>query len=158
MNNGQRGLSAILRPLGTGVTVTAAPSVADLLADPRPAARSAALHEQGLADRAGLAWVLDRVEAWCTSTPPAPRRSSRLPRRGRAPAVRRRRGARGVPAGPDPRRTGGAGAALDLVAGSPELWSRRRRGLRALRTDLGRMRVLDELGRHREAAAVGEAS
>ena len=47
--------------------------------------------------------------------------------------------------------------ALDFIARARRGWSEAGQRLPALRSDLGRMQVLDDLGRHEEAAAVGEA-
>ncbi len=48
-------------------------------------------------------------------------------------------------------------AALQLIDGARALWLAAGMLLSAWRTDLGRMHVLDDLGRHSEAIAVGEA-
>ncbi len=48
-------------------------------------------------------------------------------------------------------------ASMELVEGARALWWEAGEPLAALRTDLGRMQVLDDLGRHPEALAVGEA-
>ncbi len=47
-------------------------------------------------------------------------------------------------------------AALELIAEARRLWLADGRPLQAARTDLGRMQILDDLGRHREALVVGE--
>lgn len=46
--------------------------------------------------------------------------------------------------------------ALQLIGEARDLWTRDENALAALRTDLGRMHVLDDLGRHQEAMEVGE--
>ncbi|ANH39857.1 CHAT domain protein [Nocardioides dokdonensis FR1436] len=46
--------------------------------------------------------------------------------------------------------------ALRLIADARALWAEDGHALAALRTDLGRMHVLDDLGRHQEAIDVGE--
>ncbi len=48
-------------------------------------------------------------------------------------------------------------ASMTLVGAARALWWEAGELLQALRTDLGRMHVLDDLGRHREALDVGEA-
>lgn len=52
---------------------------------------------------------------------------------------------------------GHLGAALELIDRARDLWLAAGEQLSAWRTDLGRMHVLDDLGRHAEAIAVGEA-
>ncbi len=138
--------------------VTGAPSVAGLLADPTPASRLAALHAQGLADRAGLTWVLDRVDELVHVDPA---RAEDLIALCLVAAEHQPSDAVVARATYQHARIraerGELESALDLIARAQELWSRSGEALSALRTDLGRMQILDDLGRHREAAAVGEA-
>ena len=47
--------------------------------------------------------------------------------------------------------------ALQLIEAARRLWSTHGSPLSAARTDLGRMQILDDLGRHREALGVGES-
>ncbi len=47
--------------------------------------------------------------------------------------------------------------ALGLVEQARSMWLRAQEPLSALRTDLGRMQILDDLGRHADAVATGEA-
>ena len=133
-------------------------AVADLLAAAAPAARLSHLRAEGLADETGLSWLLDRAQELVHDEPAMAEelaelcdlaagelglgtvsaRSAYL--RGRVYAER-----------------GELGQALDFIEHARSSWAEAGQPLAALRSDLGRMQVLDDLGRHRESAAVGEA-
>jgi CHAT domain-containing protein len=133
-------------------------AVGDLLAAATSAARLAHLRAEGLADESGLDWLLDRVQELVHDEPGMAdelaelcclaaaelglgavcARSCYL--RGRVHAER-----------------GELGAALEFIDRARRGWSAAGQHLAALRSDLGRMHVLDDLGRHGDAVAVGEA-
>ncbi|MGH9185674.1 MAG: CHAT domain-containing protein [Acidimicrobiales bacterium] len=136
-------------PRATGVT--------DLLRPPSDAARLAHLHSEGLVDEVGLAWVLDGVEELVHDDPAAADDLAALCDTAARPlsldAISAR--ARYLRARVQAER-GELDRALTLIEDARALWWGTADHLRALRTDLGRMQVLDDLGRHGDAAAVGQ--
>jgi tetratricopeptide (TPR) repeat protein len=138
--------------------VASGTAVADLLAARTPADRLSHLRAEGLADESGLSWLLDRAQELVHDEPSMAEdlaelcdlaadglalgavsaRSAYL--RGRVYAER-----------------GELGQALDFIERARSGWAAAGQPLAALRSDLGRMQVLDDLGRHQESAAVGEA-
>lgn len=129
-------------------------SLDDLLAVPGAAERRALLAERGLIDEAGLSGVLDRVEELVHDNPRTASELAELVESSasRWPPVRAR--ARYLRARVLAER-GELDAALALIHSARTEWWDAGLHLAALRTDLGRMQVLDDLGRHRDAVAVG---
>lgn len=134
-----------------------ASAVAGLLAEAGTPARLAYLRTQGLADADGLSWVLDRVEELVHDEPVAAVELTLLceaatagdlvPVRARARYLRARVHAE----------RGELDTALALIEDAHSLYWQAGERISALRTDLGRMHVLDDLGRHAEAVELGEA-
>ncbi len=140
------------------MTVDQGTSLAELMAPPTHGERMASVRAAGLVDVAGVQWLLDQSEAQLHVTPTAAADALAV--------VVDRATHLGLP-----RHEGQAHyllarilaerGELDEAVGRIE----RARGrfkaggaaLQAARTDLGRMQILDDLGRHTEAAAVGEA-
>lgn len=132
--------------------------VADLLSPRSDAARLGHLRSEGLDDHSGLDWVLDRAEDLVHHDPAAAEELCRLCALAAAPAafvgIRARASylrARIVT------ERGDLETGLALVQRARDLWVQAGQPVDALRTDLGRMSILDDLGRHAEALAVGEA-
>jgi CHAT domain-containing protein len=140
------------------VAIASPAVVNDLLAAATTTGRLAHLRTEGLADETGLDWLLDRAQELIHDEPGMAyelaelceaaaaeldlgvvhARSSYL--RGRIHAER-----------------GEFDRALEFIDRARRGWSEAGQWLAALRSDLGRMHVLDDLGRHADAAAVGEA-
>ncbi len=133
-----------------------ASAVADLLAEPTVQARLAHLRGQGLADESGLSWVLDRVEELVHGEPVAAVELTELCEAAAGPLASIRARAHYLRARVHAER-GELDTALSLIGDARALWWQAGERLPALRTDLGRMHVLDDLGRHTEAVEVGEA-
>jgi CHAT domain-containing protein/tetratricopeptide (TPR) repeat protein len=132
--------------------------VNDLLRAPTVGGRLQTLRAEGLHDETGLSWLLDRVEelvheepslaeqlgALCIAAADEAHLHSVLARANywsaRVAAER-----------------GELEAALTLIDSARASWSAAGEELSALRTELGRMHILDDLGRHAEAVAVGDA-
>ena len=138
--------------------MTALPSaaVADLLGQPTDEARRRHLIAEGLADLEGLSWILDRSQELVHDDPEAATQLADLAD-GVAddlglPVVSAR--ARYLVARVHAER-GEPDRALTLIDQARDLWRGAGQPLQALRTDLGRMQILDDLGRHRDAAATG---
>ena len=140
------------------MTVEHAPSLEDLMAPPTNAGRAALIEDAGLADGPGLDWLLEQAEqrlhldpatAECTLGVVEARATALGLRaiEGRAHYLHARILAeRGD--------LEAAIAAIDLARAGFQSGGAT---LQAARTDLGRMQILDDLGRHAEALAVGEA-
>lgn len=140
------------------MTFSAAFGVTDLLVAPTDTDRLAHLHDVGLADEDGLGWVLDRVEELVHDEPGAADELARLCDASAgvmaldAVAARARYLRARVHA-----ERGDLERALELIAQARAGWWRIGRHVSALRTDLGRMQILDDMGLHHEAASLGEA-
>ncbi len=130
---------------------------ADLLGGGSLPDRLGYLDEHGLASGEGLSWILDRAEELVHLKPGDADELARLcdasasalglPRiTGRARYLTARVCAE----------RGELEQALALIAEAHDAWLFAGDGLSAIRTNLGRMGVLDDLGRHRESASVGE--
>jgi tetratricopeptide (TPR) repeat protein len=139
------------------VSVSSPTAVADLLAAPTSAARLAHLRAEGLADETGLDWLLDRVQELVHDEPGM---ADELAELCEAAAAELRLGAIGARScylrGRVHAERGEFDRALDFIDRARQGWSDAGQPLAALRSDLGRMHVLDDLGRHRDAAGVGE--
>jgi tetratricopeptide (TPR) repeat protein len=131
--------------------------VSRLLSESTTAARLRRLEQECLADVAGLTWLLDRVEEMVHDDPAVADELAELCAAGAGPA-----GLPAVSARAHYLRArvhaerGELDRALELIAAARAGWLASGRPVSALRTDLGRMQVLDDLGRHRDAAALGE--
>ncbi len=125
-----------------------------LLAPATAAARLARLAEEGLADEVGLTFVLDRVEELVHESPKAADDLAAVVESAASPWPTLLARARYLHARVLAER-GELDAALALIGQARTGWWDAGQRLSALRTDLGRMQVLDDLGRHREAAAAG---
>src|SRR5580765_2700778 len=140
------------------MAVTESASVADLISGTTIAAQLAHLRAQGLLDETGLGWVLDRAEELVHGEPAVAERLA-----GLCSAAAEAAGL----AGPAARSSylqaricaerGDLVEGLRLIAAARQHWLQDGQRLQAMRTDLGRMQVLDDLGRHAEAVAVGDA-
>ena len=132
--------------------------VEDLLAAPTGPAHLACLSAEGLADEAGLDWLLDRAQELVHDEP-----SMADELAGLCESAATELGLGAVSArscylrGRVCAERGELNRALDLIDRARRGWSDAGQRLAALRSDLGRMHVLDDLGRHADAAAVGEA-
>ena len=130
--------------------------VGDLLVGGSDAERLAHLRSEGLADASGLHWVMGRAQELVHDDPQAPRpsagcatgppmswscRVSAKVRYLQAQIVTDR---------------GDLEDGLRLIGLARERWRRAGQPTAALRTELGRMQILDDLGRHSEALAVGQ--
>ena len=129
----------------------------DLLRVPSVASRLEYLAEQGMHTDEGLGWVLDRAEELMRSRPQEADELARLcdvaagplglaAHSGRALYLRARLCAE----------RGELDAALATIDDARQAWVRAGDQLAALRTQLGRMGVLDNMGRHDESACVGK--
>lgn len=140
------------------MTLSSASGIADLLAAPTEADRLAHLRSEGLANESGLSWVLDRADELVHDDPAAARELAELCDTAGAllelPTTCAR--ARYLRARIHAER-GELSHALDLIEQARAGWWQAGQYAAALRTDLGRMKVLDDLGRHVDAATVGEA-
>lgn len=138
------------------MTESLSASVGDLLALPTDGARLQHLQDEGLADSAGLDWVLDRASELVHDNPEAASQLAQLCDAAAqqsalaSPSARARYLLARVHAD-----RGQPDRALELIEGARELWWGAGQQLQALRTDLGRMQILDDLGRHGDALAVG---
>lgn len=132
--------------------------MADLLAAPASSARLALLRTEGLADETGLDWLLDRVQELIHDEPAM---ADELAELCEAAACQLDLGAVGARScylrGRVYAERGEFDRALDFIGRARSGWTGAGQPLPALRSDLGRMQVLDDLGRHEEAVAVGEA-
>lgn len=132
--------------------------VADLLAAATPAARLSHLRAEGLADDAGLGWLLDQAQELVHGDPGIAEELAGLCEAAAAelglPAVSARSW---YLRGRICAERGELDAALDFIERARRGWSAAGQQLAALRSDLGRMQVLDDLGRHAETAAAGAA-
>jgi hypothetical protein len=123
----------------------------DLLAPTTVADRLARLRTEGLADETGLTFVGGGARPRESEGRRRARRARRSGGVQHPDLLARSRYLRArVLAEP-----GGLDAALRLIEQARAGWWSAGSLLPALRTDLGRMQVLGDLGRHREAAAVG---
>jgi tetratricopeptide (TPR) repeat protein len=133
-------------------------AVADLLATPTNETRLAHLRTEGLADETGLNWLLDRAQELVHDEPGM---ADELAELGEAAAAQLALGAVGARScylrGRIYAERGEFDRALNFIDRARRGWSDAGQRLFALRSDLGRMQVLDDLGRHRETAAVGVA-
>ncbi|HEY5821779.1 MAG TPA: CHAT domain-containing protein [Propionibacteriaceae bacterium] len=131
--------------------------VLDLLTPPTMAGRLTHLRAEGLDDETGLTWLLDRTEELVHEAPSLAVELSTLADEAAGvdlPVLRAR--ARYQRARIAAER-GELTPALQLIAEARSLWHGAGDAVSALRTDLGRMQVLDDLGRHIDALEVGEA-
>ncbi|HYP43748.1 MAG TPA: CHAT domain-containing protein [Propionibacteriaceae bacterium] len=131
-------------------------SVGDLLLLTTDGARLQHLEDEGLADVKGLDWVLDRAQELVHDNPEAASQLAQLcdasaQGLGIASAsaracylLARVHAERGQP-----------DRALELIGRARDVWWGAGQHLQSLRTDLGRMQILDDLGRHSDALAVG---
>jgi tetratricopeptide (TPR) repeat protein len=131
-------------------------AVVDLLSLTTDVARLQNLQDEGLADVEGLEWVLDRAQELGHDNPEA---ASQLAQLCDAAAQRLELAstsarARYLLARVHAER-GQPDRALELIEQARDLWWGAGQQLQSLRTDLGRMQILDDLGRHSEALAVG---
>src|SRR5215469_11993457 len=138
--------------------VTSPAAVADLLAATTSTARLANLRAEGLADETGLDWLLDRVQELVHDEPGMADELAGLCDMAAAELDLGAIGARScyLRARVYAER-GEFDRALDFIERAQRGWSDAGQRLAALRSDLGRMQVLDDLGRHEDAVAVGEA-
>ncbi|MFP5281977.1 MAG: CHAT domain-containing protein [Actinomycetes bacterium] len=133
-----------------------ASAVADLLAASGKAARLHYLHKEGLADHEGLSWILDRASELVHDEPDAASQLAEL-----CASAAETGGLHDVQAGAAylharmQAERGELEPALRSIAHARSLWATAGHAVQALRTDLGRMQILDDLGRHADAAAVG---
>jgi CHAT domain-containing protein/tetratricopeptide (TPR) repeat protein len=140
------------------VNVSCPTAVADLLAAPTSSARLAYLEVEGLADETGLDWLLDRAQELVHDEPSMADELAEL-----CDLAAAQLGLQAVAArscylrGRVYAERGDFDRALDFIDRARREWSAAGQRLRALRSDLGRMQILCDLGRHAEAAAVGEA-
>ena len=132
--------------------------VADLLAETTDGARLDQLRAQGLADLRGLEWVMEQAQDLVHDDPKAAEDLGRLCGLAAAqldlPPVAAQvcyLQARIIT------ERGDLEGGLRLIGQARQEWLRAGRPVAALRTDLGRMQILDDLGRHADALAVGEA-
>lgn len=142
----------------TRVTVLAELALGDLLVGRNNSERQATLEAEGLADEAGLTWVLDQAaqlvhddprstDELCQLVAAAAVRLGLVALQARSSYLRARVAAD----------RGELRAGLALISEAKGLWQIADNSLAALRTDLGRMQILDDLGDHLEAITVGEA-
>ena len=132
--------------------------VADLLAETTDGARLDQLRAQGLADLRGLEWVMEQAQDLVHDDPKAAEDLGRLCGLAAAqldlPPVAAQvcyLQARIIT------ERGDLEGGLRLIGQARQEWLRAGRPVAALRTDLGRMQILDDLGRHADALAVGES-
>ena len=133
-----------------------ATAVGDLLREPTLDGRLATLRAEGLADEAGLSWMLDQVEELVHDEPlraeqlgtlcAAAAETAGLP----TVVARAQYGLARVAA-----ERGELDTALGLIDAARSAWAAAGDRLSALRTDLGRMQILADLGRRTEAVDVG---
>jgi len=132
--------------------------VADLLAPATAQARLEHLRAEGLADETGLNWLLKRAQELVHDDPGMAEELALL-----CDLTAASLGLAAVSAqscylrGRIYAERGEFGPALEFIDRARRGWSRAGQQLAALRSDLGRMQVLDDLGRHAETAAVGQA-
>lgn len=137
--------------------MTTGPPLADLLRPPDLAARVSRTKALGLATREGVAELLQALEELVHTEPATALDLAELCEAIAAPldcsltARARYLHARVLTD------RGEFDGALELIERARSDWFRAGDPVAALRTDLGRMHVLDDLGRHRDAARVGEA-
>src|SRR5687768_13348319 len=131
----------------------------DTLLDlPEADARESALRAAGLWDAAGLGQLLEAAQRLARSDPRKARQAAGLVAEAAEPA--------GAP-GLYPRAAylraqtfainGEFAPALELIEAARAAYVEQGEPLEALRTNIGRMHVLNELGRHAEALAAGQA-
>ncbi len=138
------------------MTASSSSVVADLFAAPGDMSRHNYLHQQGLDDQTGLSWLLDLAEELVHDDPTAAEELSVL-----CDAAAERLALDQIAARACYLRAriqterGELDHALQLIDQARASWSRSGLPVSALRTDLGRMQILDDLGRHQEAVQVG---
>lgn len=138
--------------------IVSSTAVDDLLAAPTSSTRLAHLRAEGLADETGLDWLLDRAQELIHEEPSTAEELAELCAAAAAELDLGAVGARSCYLrGRICAERGEFERALELIARARSGWSAAAQRLAALRCDLGRMHVLDELGRHGDAAAVGLA-
>ena len=131
-------------------------SITDLVSGSTLAERLTRLRVEGRDDETGLQWILDRAEELVHVDPTMAETASDLV--AHAADVR---DLPAVAARADYSRArilaerGSLSDALELIAQARARWMRAGEPLQALRTDLGQMQILDDLGRHEEAASAG---
>jgi CHAT domain-containing protein/tetratricopeptide (TPR) repeat protein len=131
-------------------------AIADLLALPAHTDKISYLRAEGLANEHGLEWVLDRAEECVHDDPQATSLLTDLCRVAARTLGLAEVGARAAYL--EARvcaEQGTLGAALTLIVEARGLWTESGHAVQAARTDLGRMQILDDLGRHTEAVEVG---
>ena len=132
--------------------------VNDLLREPTVGGRLQTLRAEGLHDETGLSWLLDRVEELVHEEPSLAEQLGALciaaADEANLPSVLARANYWSARVAAE---RGELEAALTLIDSARASWSAAGEELSALRTELGRMHILDDLGRHAEAVAVGDA-
>lgn len=139
------------------MTVAETRTVSDLITVPTLAGRQARVRAEGLDDPDGLSWLMDRAEELLHVDPSTAEGLCELvagaaEARGHIAAVARAHYAWARVCA----ERGDLDRALEMIAEARRVWSACGAELSALRTDLGRMQILDDLGRHGQAAQVGE--
>jgi tetratricopeptide (TPR) repeat protein len=132
--------------------------VNDLLRAPTVSGRLQTLRAEGLDDHDGLSWLLDQVEDLVHEEPNLAERLGALciaaAESADLPSVVARAQYWSARVAAE---RGDLEGALILIDSARDWWSAAGEDLSALRTELGRMHILDDLGRHAEAVAVGNA-
>ena len=132
--------------------------VNDLLREPTVGGRLQTLRAEGLDDHEGLSWLLDRVEELVHDEPSLAEQLGALcmaaAEAADLPSVVARAQYWSARVAAE---RGELETALSLIDSARGWWSAAGEELSALRTELGRMHILDDLGRHSEAVAVGNA-
>ncbi len=135
---------------------TAPPDLTALLAEPDDQQVRTVLRDGDLLDEAGLNLVLDRAEELLHTAPEQARRLAELcdelAREADLGAIRARSAYQRARILAE---QGSLAQALEAIEQSRDWWRAAGREVDALRTDLGRMQVLDDLGRHGDAIGVG---
>jgi tetratricopeptide (TPR) repeat protein len=130
--------------------------VKDLLREPTVGGRLQTLRSEGLHDQDGLNWLLDRVEELVHAEPSLSEQLGALcvaaAKAADLPSVMARAQYWSARVAAE---RGELDVALTLIDSARTCWSAAGEELSALRTELGRMHILDDLGRHSEAVAVG---
>jgi CHAT domain-containing protein/tetratricopeptide (TPR) repeat protein len=132
--------------------------VADLVTGATLEARLAHLRAEGLADESGLGWLLDQAQELVHDDPSLAEELAALCDAAAAGLDLAALSARSCYLrGRIYAERGEFAQALDFIERARQGWADAGQHLAALRSDLGRMQVLDDLGRHEETAEVGAA-
>ncbi len=135
-----------------------ASGAADLLAPATSAGRLAHLRAEGLADESGLNWLLDRAQELVHDEPGVADELAELCDTAAAGLHLTAVSARSCYLrGRIYAERGEFDRALEFVDRARRGWTDAGQPLAALRTEIGRMQILDDLGRHEETAAAGNA-